>query len=588
MNVKRSVDGLAGKWPTETADKNAERDMQKVFESLGFSMKVPIEPMMHDVSSRKQIITYHIDPGAWVKQLLEGSPELLAGFNGVPKEQFRAFWAVYKEHHGDHVVFERHGAHLEHVVPLMLHGDEGRSVKRTNYFVMSIESPLGSVHNELDCKCAELLSARGGIPSYGNPSTSLDDATMQIAREMLTNYKGHSYLSRFLLFGMGGWHYKKHPSVLQKALAKVSSGMNRLFEEGVQLSNGETWYGATIALKGDMEFHKKTCSLTRSYANIGSVNEIEICHHCRAGHENYPFEDYSEDPRWERSLYTQRPWSDSKLPYFVQIPYDDLAPERLLQGDLFHVFKCGVGRDLVGGILVLLLRLRFFDFEDGGQGLPERFERAHQHFVLWCSAEGASPALRSFSKSFFNMVNLVSAPWSNSKGSDTVLLMRWLTFVVRLNLIAPTVSGHESLLEAMLQVLEAGLALRMTHGHRLFLERDCGRYFYVQVMTVLRGYTHLARRAIELNMRAFVQKPKHHALHHLAHIIKLKLKQGCRLLLNPQAFACEMNEDYVGRISRLSRRVALRKCSKRVCQKLFVKMRSLLRKRKRASTSLRH
>lgn len=582
MNVKRSFDGLLGKWPTEASDKNAERDMQKAFESLGYSMKVPITPMKHKTSSRKQVTTYHMDPGAWVKHLLEDSPELLAGCKGVPKEQFRAFWAAYKEHHSEHVVFETHGAHLERVAPLLLHGDEGRGVKRTNFFVMSLESPLGSVHHDLECNCAESLAAHRGVSSYGSPSTSLDDNTMQLARAMLTNYKGHSYLSRFLLFGMGGWLYKKHPWVVQKALAEVSSCMCRLFEEGVQLANGETWYGAVVALKGDMEFHKKVITLSRSYANVGTINEIQICHHCLAGSPHYPFEDYSEDPKWEESLYRERPWLDSTLPFFVQIPFDKLAPERLLQGDLFHIFKCGVGRDIVGGVLVLLLRLKFFDFEeDCGQGMPERLDRAHLHFVLWCSVEQVSPGLRSFSKSFFNMPLLTSAPWSNSKGSDTVLLLKWLAFVVRLNLVSPIVSGHESLLQAMLQVLEAGLALRMTHGHRLFLERDCARSLYVKIMTVLRGYTHLARCALGLNIRAFVQKPKHHALHHLAHVLKAKLKQGCRLLLNPQAFACEMNEDYVGKISRLSRRVGFRKCSLRVCQKLLIKMNTLLRKRRR-------
>ena len=68
------------------------------------------------------------------------------------------------------------------------------------------------------------------------------------------------------------------------------------------------------------------------------------------------------------------------------------------------------------------------------------------------------------------MKSLLSAPWASSKGSDSVLLLKWLQHTLRVNLNCPTVPGYESLLESMLQVVDAALGIRMIHLHRLWLE----------------------------------------------------------------------------------------------------------------------
>ena len=83
--------------------------------------------------------------------------------------------------------------------------------------------------------------------------------------------------------------------------------MELLFHEGVTLATGQVVYGALVAIKGDMDFHKKAFSLQRSYANVGSKSELQICHHCEAGGPNIKFEDYTEEPAWQHSMYSTRP-----------------------------------------------------------------------------------------------------------------------------------------------------------------------------------------------------------------------------------------------------------------------------------------
>ncbi len=151
--------------------------------------------------------------------------------------------------------------------------------------------------------------------------------------------------------------------------------------------------------------------LTRCYANLGRVAEIEICHHCKAGGPACKFEDYVDEPQWSNTMYLDRPWMTDDPPPLSKLPYNASCPEKLLVGDIFHIHKLGIGRDVVGGVLIFLLRLGFFDFEGSTTNIVDRFNRAYNMFSLWCKAERKTVGLRSFSKSFFNMKNLISAPW---------------------------------------------------------------------------------------------------------------------------------------------------------------------------------
>ena len=160
------------------------------------------------------------------------------------------------------------------------------------------------------------------------------------------------------------------------------------------------------------------------------------------------------------------------------------------------------------------------------------------------------------------------------------LLLQWLIWFLKLNISSPVVPGYGPLLDELLQVCQSTIGINILHHHGLWLERDCATTLYVHMMTCLRGYAVLGRRAMTLHVRAFIQKPKHHALHHIAFALKRQLKTSASLILSPQAFSNDVNEDYVGRISRLSRRVSIRLCDLRVCQRLFLKIAALLRQRR--------
>ena len=579
--MKRSFRSSQGLSSDLTADKNAQRDVQTLFEDTGFTLDIPVHQMEHETDHTRDLVTtYHMKPQDWVKHWLDNSPELLGGKSGPAFDNFKTFWDVYQLQHPTHDVYRTHAGELDRVIPLCLHGDEGRALKKTTFFVFSIESPLGAIEQQtFNCDCEESLAKHPRLPCYGVDAKQISPEVLAKARRQVTNMKGHSYLSKWLLFGVGGWLYKTKPQVIDKLLDQVAQNLHEFFHEGVTLADGKKVYAAVISLKGDMDFHRKVVALDRSYGNLGTKNQIAICHHCHAGMPDFPFEEYAESPAWSSTLWQTRPWSST--PYLAGIPYDPDTPERMMQGDLFHIFKCGLGRDIIGGVVILLLRQGWADFEGSTVNLPDRFKRAHSRFVLWCSACSEAPGLRSFGMLFFNMASLLSAPWTNSKGSDTVLLLRWLDFELKLLLKDPAEAASYRFVREMSVLVSTSLEILSVHKHRLWLERECARKLYVSIMRTLRAYAALSKRALlELEIRVFMQKPKAHALHHLAWSLKCELESGATLILSPAMNSCEMNEDFVGRVSRLSRRVNTRVCDLRVFQRMSAKIASLLQERR--------
>ena len=99
------------------------------------------------------------------------------------------------------------------------------------------------------------------------------------------------------------------------------------------------------------------------------------------------------------------------------------------------------------------------------------------------------PSLRSFTKAFLNMKTLASAPWTNTKGADTTMMLQFLVWFVSLQLLNPPAKTDARLLQMMLKLAKATLAMFSgIHGHGLWMERTCGSRLYIEIMRVLRGY----------------------------------------------------------------------------------------------------
>ena len=591
--MARCIAASKGEEATASQEKNAQRFTERLFCKHNLSLHVPIEEIDHEVlmGFERSLRTYHIKPESWIHYLAQEDVSLLAGVSGSLESNNLAFWTAYRLQHASHEAFRRH-ANLEHVLPVFVHGDEGRGKKKTAYLVVSFETPFGSTaRTTTACTCSQYLRRRPDLPTFGVCNESLlEPEVLNTCRAMFTNYRGHSFLSRHLLFGLSKSTYKRNPHVVQRLLEETADGFRRLFEEGMQIPGGPRLYAAVVGIKGDFDFHAAYFNLERCYSKVATRHGIGyICHACNAasgtlrpGLDCSAFEDFQDEPEWCRSLFKKRPWSN--VPPLATIPYDSQgAQERMLIPDPFHVVKLGIARDVIGGILILLCRKEFFDFEGSTRNLDDRLERAQSSFLLYAAVNHERPCLRGFTRAFFHLKNRLSAPWANAKGSDAMILLRWLKWFIRLNLFGEAVvPGYSALLRLMLHCCDSILDMfRIIHSHKLWLERTCANALYVHMLRLLRAYKLLGQKSISLGVRAFVLKPKTHGLHHVAYSLKQQLDFGCALVLNPECHGCEPNEDYIGRVSRLSRKVGAQIVDLRVIQRVFLKTRALHRKRRK-------
>ena len=244
--------------------------------------------------------------------------------------------------------------------------------------------------------------------------------------------------------------------------------------------------------------------------------------------------------------------------------------------DPFHTCKLGCFRDFLGSTIMLLIKWSYFE-EHGDLSL--KLGRAHGHFALFCSTQKLSPALRSFTKNLFVYKSARSFPWMNVKGSDAMILLKWVVTLLvgcQADIRDPS---HAFPLSVMLATGRAALAFfDLLYTHSMFLPRPCGALVYEKGTAFLTGYCILAQHCFSISFCGYAVKPKAHFLKHILVEMKLQLDSFSPYIMNPETWNCEMNEDHIGRLCRLSRRLDSRVMPKRVLQCFLIKGALLLKR----------
>lgn len=554
---------------------NAERDCQRKFQRMGFSLPITIQTVKHEID-RSVITTNWVKVSHWLDYLLKRMPVLLGSPSASLESQCKTFWTLFQHDEPDHVIYQS-GKNLSRCLPILLYGDEGRGPKRALFLEMAFETPFGVFdYKSHNCECA---SALRGLPASAVPDCNacIFNSESSPVGKLSTTLKAHSYLTKHLIFGMPSYLYKAYPNLLLEHLRLLAEDMQGLFERGITIGDDQ-WYAILIGVKGDMKFHAETVGqFDRCYSNLGRKQKLHMCPLCLAGDPAFPFEEVDHQPAWSSSLFASRPWTENEAPDLVSIPFDRFGrQEGMFRLDLFHVLKVGLSRDVIGSLTVIYCRLGLFDYDTSeSKDFGDRLERAHGSFRLWCMEHHKSPGLRSFTKNFMNCKTFAATPWSNSKGSDSTLLLKWLLWFSGLQL-ATDPGELDAFLRAAKTILRSILGIhQLCESHGLFLPRKCGQMLYVRMMTTAKAYHLLAKFALDFQMVGFGVKPKYHALKHLAWKVRAALLSGAPWVLNPNMHSCESNEDHVGKVSSLARKVSTRTIGYRVIQRYFLKSRAL-------------
>ena len=402
-----------------------------------------------------------------------------------------------------------------------------------------------------------------------------------VVASMLHNGGSNTFLTRFSFCAVPASDFKQNPGTIPTILQEVASNVRDMFDNGV-LFQGKLYRCALVGAKGDFEFQLEAGQFNRSYANVGTANDKRCCWECSAGGPGVSFTDMSDTPAWVQTIGVEPCWDVGVSPPFHIIPFSHAGPDPLMyRRDPFHMLKFGFGRDLAAGMIVHLTEMGYFDSEDGGESLaiPARLDRAWAVFRLWCIAEGKHPSLRRFTKENLKYADRTKLPMLNAKGADTTLVLTWLVFYITLIYDSPRQQADRGLLGAMLQTAQGFLDyVGVMHGHGLFLRRSCANVMLRAGYRFLRGYVYLAEESYSQGRAGgFNFRPKVHFFHHSLRDLELQLRDSDReWFMSHAVWNCEANEDFIGRLARISRRVSSRTCTLRTLQRYLVKVRRVM------------
>lgn len=331
--------------------------------------KIPTSNHVFEENGATVVMPF-LRPTDVLKYFLTLEPWML--FGGLDRgpaahELLATFWRVYRLEHPSHEVFQmaaRGEVQLDHTIPLFLHGDAGRTLKKQPLEVLSLRAALG------------IDTDKGVMPCSCNNGTHYCGRDKSDPMAQRLNSKNSSYLTHMLLVAFNSKKYKSTPGLLHGMIDVVAKDLKDACCQGISIE-GEVYHCAILGMAGDMEYHAKTGFLNRSYKNVGHANFIACCHECDAGLMGFPFEDTSSNPAWMRTLYSTPPWFSP--PPFKHIPFENWnngGAGRFFKRDPFHIFRLGIARNFIGSSIVFLCLEQVFDSDNDSVAIDNRLVRA--------------------------------------------------------------------------------------------------------------------------------------------------------------------------------------------------------------------
>ena len=177
---------------------------------------------------------------------------------------------------------------------------------------------------------------------------------------------------------------------------------------------------------------------------------------------------------------------------------------------------------------------------------------------------------------------LLAAGW---KAADSMMLLRWMVKVLRDGGLQPGQGERPkiSLLncggsrEPVFRALHDGACALLQffsciHRNKLWLDRQQAQHVAAAMDLFTSAYSYLAGFCFGQSICCFHLEPSLHMCKHIQLRLQESLDAGAPRLLSPAAVLCEASEDFIGKVSRISRRVHARTCGQRTLQRYMVKV----------------
>ena len=530
-----SKQGGVGKWARIHVG-NSERDVHKVVKKQVLRLPIPVE----NVTVESTNLCW-INPKACLKYILDRG--LWCHLCGLAPEQedwcgptWLQFWKNYRKVAPSCEVFSIPDIDLSRTAAIYIHGDEGRGLKRSAYMVTNFHSALGH-GSEPQNRTYKNQNGHGPI-------------------RLMLNHLACTYLTRFITILMPKSMYDSGETsdLYLQMLDRLGQSMDELLMAGMEGSDGHKYRFCVIGVKGDLPYLAKISGSERVFnrAGRGGKNGAScgICHLCLAGTPNVEAEQAGETrPKWLRTEGTVIPWNETP-PLSRWLCCESNHPANLYKIDIWHTFHLGIGRSFVASSIVLLLGLSQFD----ASNVEGKFAQMTANYLQFCRAQQKQPHIRKITKDFvsYNDSSGVNGYWT--KGGLTTVLMAWLEYL--LGTLDP--DSNSIYYKALLATRNANNFFRCLYHSDAFLSAEQCSYASSAGRGFLHMYVQLARDCFTSTKSLYPLLPKLHFMDH--HVLKLHwdgIQQG--LGVNPLLTAVQMDEDIVGRVSRVARRVSIRR-----------------------------
>ena len=535
---------------SQSTEKNAERDCHRAMVNQ-HNLTLPVEQstLKTDEVDGPSIPVLHLQ--SWAQFLVDNNHlHLLCGLTQPHWERETAmlerFWELYERQHPGHPVYEKARAgnlRLSATYPLVMHGDEGRGRKRNAYLVISFHSLLGR-------------GVRTRKRQLGGRKKKKSKKSDWV--HMRPNYTGHTYTSRFLFSSLPKALYTGHNEYIWEALMSAATAdIQYMLDTGVRDAvhgRGQINF-AVLNIVGDWPFLVDSAGMLRSFRNVQkhktrSKPPIGICHLCAAGQLGVDFEQInSVNPTWLGTMHTQSLWADDAEPSSLAgIPHVPGELGSVWAFDIFHTWHLGVARSFLGSFMVLLAELQ----PEGN--IDCRFASLSDDFLAWCRSAKRRPHVLKLSKEIMGYPTTTTYPGGTwHKGDLSRVLMQYVQFRFQRdgNGWNPTMQ----LAGRAATSINSCLALMYDIDSAWWTPKQAKRIGNLG-MDFLKLYARLAKLAFGEGRMLWVLQPKHHALHHI--FLSMIIASDKGPVLSCICFGTQADEDFIGRPSRLSRRVTPR------------------------------
>ncbi|CAK9075764.1 unnamed protein product [Durusdinium trenchii] len=457
------------------------------------------------------------------------------------------FWSKYRALFPQHELRRDVDAGLKplsHCLPILFHGDEGVTYRKSGLLVLSIQGIFGHGSSKRD---ENFRGATQGIP---------------------LNFLRTGFQTRLLVCVCPKELYSDDPRVWNAIFEVVVADLARCQKEGIAIGSGqEKVFPILLGNKGDWSYLVSSANLERSYRRAPkgardddhNVSGAGICHLCTCG-QGVDWEDLNAaEAEMERSFVEELP-----PPWFRECAMTrELLVDRSPNGkarfhliDPWHTLHLGVGKSWVACGIMMIQKF-----------LPESQMDARISFIgsrykNFCKRKKLDPVLRKIDWRTFGSATEPSGCWN--KAAVTSNFMMFLEEFCEEH--RDVLQGDERLRVFAAGTMRANEFMRGIYSHDVLIPRDSAMYLSNCLQDFFKAYLFQAAAAYNLGLAYFGLFPKLHAVHELSFHLK-KDAQRAGYVMNPAVFSCSMDEDFIGRCAAVSRCVSPRIMSKRTLER---------------------